>query len=220
MLDIENYMDRLINVLKNDFGSRLLYVGLQGSYLRNEADEKSDIDIMVVLENLAVADLVSYKTIIEKIGNSEKSCGFMCGKPELNNWNPLEICQLVNTTKDFYGRLSEHVPAYTAKDHEKYIKLCLNNLYHEICHRYIHASKEKNALKLPASCKSVFFILQNIYFQKTGIYFQTRNELLAQLTDCDKEVLLMASNIKNYPYDFDKAFKTLFAWCKNAMIEL
>ncbi|MBQ9141799.1 MAG: nucleotidyltransferase domain-containing protein [Lachnospiraceae bacterium] len=32
---------------KDEFGDRLLYVGLQGSYLRGEATESSDIDIMV-----------------------------------------------------------------------------------------------------------------------------------------------------------------------------
>lgn len=36
MFRIEEYIDELINTLKNSFVERLVYIGLQGSYLRNE----------------------------------------------------------------------------------------------------------------------------------------------------------------------------------------
>lgn len=39
--------------LKNIYGSKLKLVYLYGSYARNEANEDSDIDIAVVLDNLA-----------------------------------------------------------------------------------------------------------------------------------------------------------------------
>lgn len=35
------------------FGSRLLYLGLSGSYARGEATEESDIDIHLILDELA-----------------------------------------------------------------------------------------------------------------------------------------------------------------------
>ena len=220
MVVIENYINRLINELKKKFGYRLLYVGLQGSYLREEADERSDIDVMVLLDKLTTDDLELYKTIIAENENSEKSCGFICGKSELNNWNPSEMCQLINTTKDYYGKLSEYIPAYTTEDNRNFIKLSLNNLYHEICHRYIHASKEKNKEKLPVSYKSVFFILQNIHYQETGNFLQTQKELLLQLSEDDKKVLSMALNIRNKNTDdFDESFQMLFDWCKNTIIK-
>ena len=34
MLNIENYLSRLLTLLQQNFGPRLVYVGLQGSYLR------------------------------------------------------------------------------------------------------------------------------------------------------------------------------------------
>ena len=76
--------------MKNVFGGRLLYVGLQGSYLRGEATENSDIDIMVIIENLSVQDLDSYKKIIMKMEHYKKSCGFICGIEEFSRgirWN-------------------------------------------------------------------------------------------------------------------------------------
>lgn len=42
MFSIEKYMDSLINVLKESFGKRLIYIGLQGSYLRNEVKQNSN----------------------------------------------------------------------------------------------------------------------------------------------------------------------------------
>ena len=58
IVDINDYTNRLTDALKSKFGDRLLYVGLQGSYLRGEATPESDIDIIVRywknLENMSV----------------------------------------------------------------------------------------------------------------------------------------------------------------------
>ena len=161
MVKIENYITNLIDLLQARYNGRLLYVGLQGSYLRGEATENSDIDIMVVIDKLTVADLDYYRTIIQSLEYSEKSCGFICGKEDLTNWNPLEICHLLHSTKDYFGALQELVPSFTESDIRNFVKLSLNNLYHEICHRYIHSSHLKNISHLPITYKGVFFILQN-----------------------------------------------------------
>ena len=164
MIEIDNYISRLIDLLKNQFGSRLLYVGLQGSYLRGEATDTSDIDVMVIIDDLCVADLDSYRSIIVSLDEPDKSCGFICSKTDMAHWNPLEIFHVLNGTKDYYGGLKEFVPAYSESDIRNFIKISLNNLYHEICHRYIHTEQAKNIARLPISYKSVFFILQNLYY--------------------------------------------------------
>ena len=51
MFNAEKYIQALLSVMKDDFGERLMYVGLQGSYLRGEATEDSDIDIMAVIRD-------------------------------------------------------------------------------------------------------------------------------------------------------------------------
>ncbi len=58
-------------------------IGLQGSYLRNEETENSDIDIMAVIDNLSVEDLKTYQKALISVGNFDKSCGFICGKADL-----------------------------------------------------------------------------------------------------------------------------------------
>ena len=218
MFRIEEYIEELIDTLKNTFGERLVYIGLQGSYLRNEQTENSDIDIMAVIDNISVEDLETYQKALVSVGNFDKSCGFICSKADLEHWNPLEICHLLNTTKDYYGELKNLVPAYTIEDERNYVKLSLNNLYHEICHRYIHADIEHNISKLPITCKSVFFIMQHLYYFSSGNFIPTKRELLECVQDEDKNVLELSVSLqKCSDYDFDRAFSILFNWCQNAL---
>ena len=55
MVNIEHYISTLLDLLRQQFGSRLLYLGLQGSYLRGEATENSDLDIVVILDSLTAS---------------------------------------------------------------------------------------------------------------------------------------------------------------------
>ena len=218
MFRIDEYIDELIDKLKDTFGERLVYIGLQGSYLRNEQTKNSDIDIMAVIDNISVEDLKTYQKALVSIGNFDKSCGFICGKADLEHWNPLEICHLLNTTKDYYGELKNLVPAYTMEDERNYVKFSLNNLYHEICHRYVHADMEHNISKLPITCKSVFFIMQHLYYLSSGNFIPTKRELLECVQDEDKNVLELSVSLqKCSDYDFDRAFSILFNWCQNAL---
>lgn len=218
MLRIDEYVDELITFLKDAFGERLMYIGLQGSYLRNEETENSDIDIMAVIDNLSIEDLKTYQKALVSVGNFDKSCGFICGKADLEHWNPLEICHLLNTTKDYYGELKKLVPVYTIEDEKNYVRLSLNNLYHEICHRYVHADREYNVLKLPITCKSVFFIIQHLYYLSSGNFILTKRELLECVQDEDKAVLELSISLQEHiNYDFDRAFLVLFHWCQNTL---
>ncbi len=216
MFDIGDYLQKLIGECKNTYRERLLYVGLQGSYMRDEATDKSDIDVMIVLEEFSVADMDAYRDILKKIGNYEKSCGFICGKDEMLMWNPLEVCQLRHTTKDLFGELKAFLPAATREDEINYVKLSLGNLYHELCHRYIHADREKNIAAFRRTCKSALYLIQNLHFMESGSFVVTKRELREQVSEEDRAILEMAE----YPddYDFDTAFNRLFRWCKSAFI--
>ena len=221
MIRIEEYIDELTDILADAFGERLVYIGLQGSYLRNEATENSDIDIMAVIDDISVEDLDTYRQALVSIGNFDKSCGFICGKADLSHWNPLELCHLLNTTKDYYGELKNLVPAYTMEDERNYVKFSLNNLYHEICHRYIHADREHNISRLPVTCKSVFYIVQHLHYLRTGNFISTKRELLECVQDEDKAVLELSVSLRNDDgYDFDRAFSLLFRWCQSALARI
>ena len=214
MFELNEYLDKLIRECKEVFGDRLLYAGLQGSWLRGEANENSDIDIMIVLDRLSVADMDQYRDILEKIGYSEKSCGFICGKDELACWTPLEVCQLRYTTKDLYGSLSDYLPDAAREDEVNYVKVSLGNLYHELCHRYIHADREANILKFRRTCKGLFFLIQNMHYLESGEFVTTKKALKEAVSEEDRRMLMMAELRDDY--DFDQAFPAVFEWCREA----
>ena len=214
MVDLNAYLRDLISECKAAFADRLLYLGLQGSHLRGEANEDSDIDVMMLLEDLSVADMDAYREILMRIGPGEKSCGFLCGRDEMRRWNPLEICQLRHTTRDLYGALSDYLPEASRVDEIHYVKLSLGNLYHELCHRYVHADRETNALKFRRTCKGLFFLIQNLYYLESGTFAATKRELMERASGEDRSMLMMAELPDDY--DFGQAFPRVFRWCQNA----
>ena len=218
MFQLQSYLDRLISECRSAFEDRLLYVGLQGSYLRGEAHKDSDIDVMLVIDRLTVDDMRVYRAILKRIGCFEKSCGFICGGDELKRWNPLEVCQLRHTTKDLFGCLIDYLPRATRTDEINYVKYSLGNLYHELCHRYIHADREKNRNKFRAACKGIFFLLQNLHYLESGVFAVTKEELRALVSAEDRIVLSMADLPEEY--DFEHMFRIVFEWIQNAFLRI
>ena len=218
MFDLDSYMNTLILSCRAAFGERLLYVGLLGSYLRGEAHENSDIDVMVILKRFSVQDMDRYREILKKIGFYEKSCGFICGRDELLRWNPLEVCQLRHTTKDLLGVLTDYLPRANREDEINYVKLSLGNLYHELCHRYIHADRERNVVAFRGTSKGVFFLMQNLHYLETDHFILTKKDLKEAVSAEDRRVLEMAEMQDGF--DFDQTFSALFAWCQSAFLRV
>ena len=216
--NIDNYLEKLITRCKESFGDRLIYVGLQGSWLRGEATETSDIDVMIVLDGFSVKDMKTYRDILKEIGWYEKSCGFICSKEDLANWNPLESLQLKYTTKDLLGNLKSLLPPSTRQDEINYVKISLGNFYHEICHRYIHAGQEKSRSKLRASCKQLYFVIQNLHYLESGDFILKKSDLKAAVSAQDREMLCIPELADNY--DFDKTYDSVITWCQKAFARI
>ena len=214
MLDLDMYLNDFIANSRAAFGDRLLYVGLQGSWLRGEAHENSDIDVMVILDHFCVQDMDQYREILKKTGFFDRSCGFICGRDDLLRWSPLEVCQLRHTIKDLFGVLTDYLPPATREDEVNYTKLSLGNLYHELCHRYIHADRDKNVEKFHCTCKNLFFLMQNIHYLESGHFILTHRELMDAVSSEDRQVLELGEYADGF--DFDQAFSVLFAWCQKA----
>ena len=216
MFDVDEYMQKLIGELKSAFRGRLLYVGLQGSYMRGEATENSDIDVMLILDRLTVMDLDAYRGMLKKLGHYDKSCGFVCGRDEITRWNPLEVCQLLHTTRDLYGSLAEFLPEASRSDEISYVKLSLGNLYHELCHRYIHTDRENSIGKFRGACKGLFFIIQNLHYLESGEFIVTKKELGEAVSEEDARMLGLSELPEDF--DLDKEFSSLLEWIRDAFI--
>jgi predicted nucleotidyltransferase len=67
MIDISSWLDSFLQALDARFGERVWFVGLQGSYARGEATEASDIDTVVILDELSASDIQSYNNMLDAL---------------------------------------------------------------------------------------------------------------------------------------------------------
>ena len=77
MIDITNWMSNFLQTLNKTFENRVWFVGLQGSYGRGEATETSDIDVVVILDELSAKDIHIYNGMLDTLPHRKLICGFL-----------------------------------------------------------------------------------------------------------------------------------------------
>ena len=90
-------------------------MGLQGSRARKEANENSDIDIVVILDNLSINDLKTYKEIIYSLEHNNLFWGFISGMQEIKNWEKSDLFQFYFDTLPIYKSLDFFKPLIKMK---------------------------------------------------------------------------------------------------------
>ena len=179
MMKIELWMDSFVENLRKTFGNRVCFVGLQGSYARAEATEKSDIDTVVILDTLSAADIQTYGEMLDKMEHRELICGFLSGRDELLNWEPSDLFQFYYDTKPILGSLDELLSLIDEAATERAIRIGACNIYHGCVHNMLH---EKDEEMLRGLYKAASFVLQAICFKETGRYISRQTELIPCLT--------------------------------------
>ena len=80
MIDIETWIKTFTEKVEQTFSNRVWFIGLQGSYGRGEATDTSDIDVVVILDELRMNDLKTYRDMLDTLQNRQLICGFISGK--------------------------------------------------------------------------------------------------------------------------------------------
>ena len=217
MIDITAWMQIFLQRLNQTFANRVWFVGLQGSYGRDEATETSDIDIVVILDELSAMDIQTYHNMLDTMSHRELICGFLSGKKEIMNWEPSDLFQFCNDTTPIKGSLDDVMAVIDESAVNRAIKIGACNIYHGCVHNMLH---EKNEDILRALYKSASFVAQAIAFKQTGHYISHQKELL-QVVSSDEQVLVETfMNLKNGgTVDFNSMSKTLFSWSKKWISE-
>lgn len=138
MCNIQSWMERLAEELKNEFGSRLWFLGLQGSFGRGEGTAESDIDAVVILDRVGPEDLQRYSGLLDRLPYREKTCGFVCGRAELQNWEPSDLFSLCMDTVPLVGSLEELRSRISSSDIQRAVWTGVCTLYHLCAHNLIH----------------------------------------------------------------------------------
>ena len=217
MIDITAWMQNFLQTLNETFANRVWFVGLQGSYGRGEATETSDIDIVVILDELSAMDIQTYNTMLDTIAHRELICGFISGTNEIMNWEPSDLFQFCYDTTPIKGSLDEVLALIDERAVNRAIKIGACNIFHGCVHNMLH---EKSEDILRGLYKSASFVVQAIAFKQNGNYISHQKELLKVVSSDERAIVETFMNLKNGgAVEFNLMSETLFTWAKKWIAE-
>ena len=210
MIEITAWTNMFLNALNDCFGDRVWFVGLQGSFARGEATETSDIDMVVILDELSASDVATYNAMLDTLPHRELICGFLSGKNEILNWETSDLFQFYYDTKPIKGSLDEILQLIDDTAVTRAIKIGACNIYHGCVHNMLY---EKSEEVLRGLYKTASFTIQAIAFKQTGKYISHQKDLLEFVSPDERVIVETFLNLKNDgAVEFDVMSETLFNW--------
>ncbi|MBR2010210.1 MAG: nucleotidyltransferase domain-containing protein [Clostridia bacterium] len=217
MIDITAWMKNFLKSLNETFANRVWFVGLQGSYGRGEATETSDIDVVVILDELSAMDIQTYNDMLDTLSHRDLICGFLSGKSEVLNWEPSDLFQFCHDTTPIQGSLDEVMAVIDESVVNRAIKIGTCNIFHGCVHNMLY---EKSEDILRGLYKSASFVVQAIVFKQTGNYIIHQKDLLQVVSFDERVIVETFLNLKNgRTVEFNLMSETLFAWSKKWIAE-
>ena len=212
MRNIDLWLTEFQTKLDETFGNRIFFLGLQGSYARGEATASSDLDVVVIFDELTPADLQAYGAMLDTLPHRELICGFVSGKKELENWESSDLFQFYHDTIPIRGSLDFLLRKLDAAAVDRAIRIGACNLYHGCVHNLLHDKSEDMVRGL---YKSASFVAQAICFRETGRYIRRQSELRDQLSGDDRLIVDTFLHLKSGgAVDFTGMSDLLFRWAK------
>jgi len=213
MIDISCWLDGFLQALDARFGERVWFVGLQGSYARGEAAEASDIDTVVILDELSASDIQSYNNMLDALPYRKLVCGFLSGKDEILNWEASDLFQFYHDTYPIKGSLDELLPRIDDAAVKRAIQAGVCNIYHGCVHNMLHDKSERI---LRGLYKSSSFVVQAICFLQSGRYIRCMKDLAEAINPEERSIIRTFLDLKNGgEVDFEEMSEALFCWAKS-----
>ena len=210
MIDMKEWTEQFLTALDSRFGGRVWFVGLQGSRGRGEASENSDIDMVVILDELRGEDIAAYGAMLDRLPHRDLSCGFLSGRAEICAWEPSDLFQLYFDTMPIRGSLDALLPLLDKEAVERAIRIGACNIYHGCVHNMVHGKSEE---VLRGLYKGASFVAQAIGYRETGRYLRHQRDLREILSTSDQQVVDTFLKLKNGgAVDFENMSRTLFEW--------
>ncbi len=217
MIDITAWMNNFLREVNKTFENRVWFVGLQGSYGRGEATETSDIDVVVILDELSVLDIQAYGAMLDSLPHRELICGFLSGKNEIINWEPSDLFQFYYDTTPISGSLDELLTSIDEAAVNRAIKIGVCNIYHACVHNMLH---EKSEDILKGLYKSASFVAQAIVFKQTGKHIKHQKGLISVAFPTEQVIVDTFLNLKKGgAVDFSSMSESLLVWSKKWIVQ-
>lgn len=210
MIEINSWLNLFQQKLEENFPGRVWFVGLQGSYGRGEATESSDMDLVVILDELTPTDLQRYHAMLDTLPHRELLCGFLSAKEELLNWEPSDLFQFYYDTRPIRGSLDAILPLLDETAITRAIKIGVCNIYHGCVHNMLYDKSEEIVKGL---YKGASFVVQAICFRQRGTYVSRLMDLREQVAPEERAILDTFAELKQGgQVDFQTMSESLFNW--------
>lgn len=215
MILLDEWIPCFLKNAQSVFGERIYFVGLQGSYGRGEANEKSDIDIVVILDKLEIDDIRAYDDMLDSLSDRDLICGFLAGKDDLLHWEPSELFQLYFDTTPLVGTLDELTELFSDEDITRAVRMGAGNIYHACVHNMLY---EKSADIVKGLLKSASFVIQADYYRRTGTYIRKQQELLLAVNEQERAMLERYQLVRaGADIPIEETSEMMFHWVKEVL---
>lgn len=210
MVNMTQWLNQFHQALERSFPNRVCFLGLQGSYARGDATENSDIDVVVILDEVSVQDIQTYRDMLDTLPHRELICGFLSGKREILHWETADLFQFYHDTKPILGSLDELLPQLDDAAVTRAIKIGAGNIYHGCVHNMLH---ERSDEILRGLYKAAAFVVQAICFRENGCYVSRHQDLLEAVPAGERAIIENSISLKNGgEVHFDEMSGRLMTW--------
>lgn len=218
-MDIKEWLAQFQEKLKCCFGDRLRFFGIQGSFGRGEPTDTSDIDVVVILDQVSFADLQRYREMLDRLEFRERICGFVAGEGELIHWEKSDLIQLFLDTKPIVGSLKHLHSLFSDEDIRRAVLTGAGNLYHACSHNFLH---KQDWDVLVGLYKAARFTVRMKYLWETGSYVSSMKRLKEKIVGTDHDILELAEEIIDQCQEgeFDSYSRSLLEWSSHTIQNL
>lgn len=211
MVDIKSWMSNFTEKVEQTFAGRVWFIGLQGSRARGEATDTSDIDVVVILDELRINDLKIYRDMLDTLPDRELVCGFLSGKDELFQWEVSDLFQFCYDTTPIKGTLGPIIERIDECAVRRSARIGACSIYHACVHNFVH---ERSDDILRSLYKQAVFVIQAVRFCETGEYVRSRAELRCAF-DAPSAILETEHSLRNGgKVELDAMSELLLNWAK------
>ena len=216
-MDLTLWLPRFTAAMEAVFGERLLFLGLQGSRARGEAQADSDIDTVVILDRLTAEDLAAFRAAAEALPYREKLCGFVSSAAALRCWDRGELFGFIRDTVPLKGDLLVLPPPTGREEARAAVHAGACALYHGCCHNLLY---DRDEGILAALYKSARFVLRAKAFADSGRDCPDLPTLRSALAGEDREILerYLALRSGEAAADLDAWGGPLLAWAEGLIV--
>jgi len=184
---VDAWLAGFLAKLKERFGDRLIWVGLHGSWGRQEARPESDIDCMVVLDRIEDSDLYAFRDIVSSMPDAQTvGSGLLLSTAELREAPRFYLVQFFYGRRVLYGSLRGIVAPLGPEELITDIRLKASDNLHAARHYLLYPHDlPKVVHKLKYPFKNCFYALQSWLLLTQGKYVPAKNEILECLDNPD-----------------------------------